>query len=189
MCCYGPLDSRGNPAVNALAFDTIMSFTLTQHRGGFGLTDPVYREIKFRVVKIRITDIVANTYYARIHLARVSDTTGLFEPGSEVDVDARPSDAINLAVRFGSPMYVAKTIAESAGTSLPEQPATPNESATEIVRSVRETLASFEDPTGKIAHPAVQNRDFGGGMRPSKTHGCLYASDFNEVVFVNYFIY
>ncbi|GLI68473.1 hypothetical protein VaNZ11_012899 [Volvox africanus] len=107
----------------------------------------ILKEIKFRVVKIRITDIVANTYYARIHLARVNDATGQPEAGTEVDVDARPSDAINLAVRFGSPMYVAKKIADTAGAPYPDQPATPNETATEIVRSVRETLASFEDPT------------------------------------------
>ncbi|PNW72526.1 hypothetical protein CHLRE_16g688302v5 [Chlamydomonas reinhardtii] len=107
----------------------------------------ILREIKFRVVKIRITDIVANTYYARIHLAKVNDATGQPEPGTEVDVDARPSDAINLAVRFGSPMYVSKRIADAASTVYPDQPAAPNETASEIVRSVRETLASFEDPT------------------------------------------
>lgn len=137
-------------------------------------------------MKIRITDIVANTYYARIHLAKVNDATGQPEPvsrnsfglralycppcsgptsadelfphipapaaspkGTEVDVDARPSDAINLAVRFGSPMYVSKRIADAASTVYPDQPAAPNETASEIVRSVRETLASFEDPTGE----------------------------------------
>ncbi|KXZ43808.1 hypothetical protein GPECTOR_80g168 [Gonium pectorale] len=107
----------------------------------------ILREIKYRVVKIRITDIVANTYYARIHLARIADATGQPEPGSEVDVDARPSDAINLAVRFGSPMYVSKRIADTASTAYPDQPPAANESNSEIVRSVRETLASFEDPT------------------------------------------
>lgn len=38
-------------------------------------------------------------YYARIHLARMN-AQGVIE-SDEVDVDARPSDAINLAVRFG----------------------------------------------------------------------------------------
>lgn len=37
----------------------------------------------FRVTKIRITDIIANTYYARIHVARQGE--------AELDVDARPS--------------------------------------------------------------------------------------------------
>lgn len=59
----------------------------------------IINTIGFRVTKIRITDIVANTYYARIHLARVN-AQGVPE-SEEVDVDARPSDAINLAVRFG----------------------------------------------------------------------------------------
>lgn len=107
----------------------------------------ILKEINFRVIKIRITDIVANTYYARIHLARLNGA-GQVEPDSEVDVDARPSDAINLAVRFGAPMYVNKRIAEVASTLL-QEPVPQSESSAEIVRSVRDTLASFEDPTGE----------------------------------------
>ncbi len=96
---------------------------------------------------------MANTYYARIHLARFTDS-GAVEPGSEVDVDARPSDAINLAVRFGSPMYVSQRIADAAATTLTDPAVTSGslgtsgETASEIVRSVREAIASFEDPTG-----------------------------------------
>lgn len=51
-----------------------------------------------------MTDIIANTYYARVHVARSGGE-------DEVDVDARPSDAINLAVRFGAPVYINKKIA------------------------------------------------------------------------------
>lgn len=59
-------------------------------------------ELGFKVTQIRITDIIANTYYARIHLARPNPSGG---PDVDArDVDARPSDAINLAVRFGAPM-------------------------------------------------------------------------------------
>ena len=106
------------------------------------------KEINFRVTKIRITDIVANTYYARIHLAHLN--SGQVEPDTEVDVDARPSDAINLAVRFGAPMFVNKRIADAASTSISQEPPVQNESSAEIVRSVRETLASFEDPTSEL---------------------------------------
>lgn len=60
-------------------------------------------------VQVRVTEIIANTYYARVHVARAGD------PPHEVDVDARPSDAINLAVRFGAPVYISKKI---AGASL-----------------------------------------------------------------------
>ena len=55
-------------------------------------------------LQVRVTDIIANTYYARVHVARAGGE-------GEVDVDARPSDAINLAVRFGAPVYIAKKIA------------------------------------------------------------------------------
>jgi len=111
----------------------------------------ILNTIGYRVTKIRITDIVANTYYARIHLARVGPQGQL--ESDEVDVDARPSDAINLAVRFGAPMYVNKRIAENA-TAHPVEAytagggvASGGESHADIVRSVRETLSSFEDPT------------------------------------------
>jgi hypothetical protein len=56
------------------------------------------------MLQVRVTDIIANTYYARVHVARAGGE-------GEVDVDARPSDAINLAVRFGAPVYIAKKIA------------------------------------------------------------------------------
>lgn len=101
--------------------------------------------VGYKVTKIRITDIISNTYYARVHLGKPSTSAGS-EP-EEVDVDARPSDAINLAVRFGAPMYVNKKIAEHATPHSTEVYAAHSESHADIVRSVRETLASFEDPT------------------------------------------
>ncbi len=117
------------------------------------------------MVHVRITDIVSNTYYARVHLARVNAVTGQPDPASELDVDARPSDAINLAVRFGSPMYVSSRIADAAAQPYPEQQEAKGaaagaggavvvvtgggESASEIVRSVREAIANYEDPTSR----------------------------------------
>lgn len=56
-------------------------------------------------LQVRVTEIIANTYYARVHVSRGGDLP------HEVDVDARPSDAINLAVRFGAPVYISKKIA------------------------------------------------------------------------------
>ena len=58
-----------------------------------------------QVTKVRVTALVGNTYHARVHLS------GGKEAGArEIDIDARPSDAINLAVRFNAPMYVAKQV-------------------------------------------------------------------------------
>lgn len=96
-----------------------------------------------RVSKIRITELVNNTYYSRVFLRLPGDGQ------HEVDVDARPSDAINLAVRCGAPIYVSRKIAEMATPLQPEPVAAPSASDmhAEVARSVREALASFEDPT------------------------------------------
>ena len=68
---------------------------------------------------MRVTDIIANTYYARVHVARPAGSDGA--PAHDADVDGRPSDAINLAVRFGAPVYVHRKIVESAAAVTQEQ--------------------------------------------------------------------
>ncbi|KAK8964729.1 Bifunctional nuclease 2 [Platanthera guangdongensis] len=57
----------------------------------------------FQVRMVRITDRVVNTYYARIYLRKASDNTN-------ISIDARPSDALNVAERFNAPIYVSKDI-------------------------------------------------------------------------------
>lgn len=55
---------------------------------------------------MRVTALVGNTYHARVHMS----TSGKNACTNEVDIDARPSDAINLAVRFNAPVYVNKQV-------------------------------------------------------------------------------
>ena len=55
--------------------------------------------------RVTIDDLWQNTFYARITLSKGSET---------IDVDARPSDAIALALRFRVPIYVAESVLESA---------------------------------------------------------------------------
>lgn len=63
----------------------------------------VLDEVGVGLRKVVITDLRDNTYYARIVLDA---------DGDEVAVDARPSDAIALAVRFEQPIYVSRTLME-----------------------------------------------------------------------------
>ncbi|GBF99500.1 hypothetical protein Rsub_12278 [Raphidocelis subcapitata] len=140
------------------------------------LTKAMLEAVGWRVTKVRITSIVANTYIARIHLARAprapaSDAAAAASEPAEVDLDARPSDAINLAARFGAPIYVAADIAATAAVpplELVEAAAADaaaaagghpgggaghgprGESNAEIVRSCRDAIASFDDPTVMI---------------------------------------
>jgi len=57
------------------------------------------------VVKIEITDIKNNTYYALIHLESA---------GKIMAVDSRPSDAIALALRTNSPIFVANSVLDKS---------------------------------------------------------------------------
>jgi uncharacterized protein len=58
-----------------------------------------------RVEKIVISDLRDNTFFALIHLRR--------EEGS-ITVDARPSDAIALALRTDAPIFVLRSVMEKA---------------------------------------------------------------------------
>ena len=63
-------------------------------------------ELDAEVVRISVVEMRDSTFYARIVLRR---------GGEEVELDARPSDAIALALRAKAPIYAADdVIAESA---------------------------------------------------------------------------
>jgi bifunctional DNase/RNase len=56
-----------------------------------------------KVLKIEVCDLKDNTFYARIYFST---------PEKKFDMDARPSDAIAMAVRFDAPIYVDDKIIE-----------------------------------------------------------------------------
>jgi bifunctional DNase/RNase len=58
-----------------------------------------------RVEKVVISDLQDSTFFARIHLLR--------EQG-EIALDARPSDAIALALRTDAPIFVLRSVMEKA---------------------------------------------------------------------------
>jgi uncharacterized protein len=72
------------------------------------------------VVRIEVSDLIDDTFYARL----VLDFKGKI-----LDFDARPSDAICLALRFSAPMYVDEKVMEKAGIILSEENETPAEIA------------------------------------------------------------
>jgi len=54
-----------------------------------------------KILSAVVTDLKDNTYYAKIHL---------WYGDSEYSVDARPSDAIALALRAEAPIFTAETV-------------------------------------------------------------------------------
>ena len=59
------------------------------------------RELSWKVSSIVIDDLKNNIYYAKIHLS--SENTSM-------EIDSRPSDAIALALRAKSPIFVRKKV-------------------------------------------------------------------------------
>lgn len=69
------------------------------------LLKSVLNELGATIERIEVTELRENTYYALVHL-RVD--------GRELQIDSRPSDAISLALRAQSPIYVAKQVLEAS---------------------------------------------------------------------------
>jgi len=65
----------------------------------------ILEELQATVDWIEVTELKDNTYFALIYL-RVGDR--------QLTIDARPSDAISLALRTKSPIYVAKPVLEAS---------------------------------------------------------------------------
>jgi uncharacterized protein len=72
-------------------------------------------ELDARVIRIVINDLRDSTFFAQIRLA-------VGEAGSNrtLEVDARPSDAIALALRTEAPIYVAQSVLDQAQTITPD---------------------------------------------------------------------
>ncbi|MGO9177324.1 MAG: bifunctional nuclease family protein, partial [Desulfobaccales bacterium] len=58
-----------------------------------------------QVSKVEVCDLRDNTYFALIYLSR---------GGSELTIDARPSDAIAIALRAKAPIFVAEMVIQKA---------------------------------------------------------------------------
>ena len=65
-----------------------------------------------KVISVVITDLNDNTYFAKIHL--------MYED-SEYTVDARPSDAIALALRSNAPVFAKETVLNKQSSEELEQ--------------------------------------------------------------------
>jgi uncharacterized protein len=65
----------------------------------------VIHDLNARVQKIVVCDLQENTFYALIHLALNGDT---------LMIDARPSDAIALALRTRAPIFVEESVIDNA---------------------------------------------------------------------------
>ncbi|MFN2462918.1 MAG: bifunctional nuclease family protein [Candidatus Dormibacteria bacterium] len=96
----------------------------------------IFGEIGARVTSIEVTSLTSEVFYARIHLAL---------DGRSVDIDARPSDAIALAVRAEVPILVSDDVLDRASvTPDSDQDETSDEAAEPTI--FKELVNSMELP-------------------------------------------
>lgn len=65
----------------------------------------IFEELGADLVRVVITDVIDGTYYAEIHLRA---------HGDDHVISARPSDAIAVAIRSGTSMFVADSLMDNA---------------------------------------------------------------------------
>jgi hypothetical protein len=70
------------------------------------LFSDVVTELKGEIVKVTVTELRENTYFARITIV---------QDGQELEIDSRPSDAIALAVRCDAQIFAADDVVDESG--------------------------------------------------------------------------
>jgi bifunctional DNase/RNase len=109
----------------------------------------VFNSLNARLLRVEVVALKDETFFGNI-VAEVD--------GRLLNIDSRPSDALALAVRAHVPIYVAKSVMETAGitpeTDLHEEPpAQPEEKAPSAPATGEEEssrLSIFEDFLGKL---------------------------------------
>jgi len=102
-------------------------------------------ELGVGVSRIIVSDLADETYRARLVLARAE---------AEIDIDARPSDAIALAVRVSAPIFATDAVLDRAAV-IPEAD---EEERLSVFRDFVNSLAADLDP------PAGEGGPAGGGF-------------------------
>lgn len=69
----------------------------------------ILKNLNVTVSRIEITDLKNNTFFARLVLKN---------GGKDVNLDARPSDCIALAVRVKCPIFIDELVVDEAGVSV-----------------------------------------------------------------------
>jgi bifunctional DNase/RNase len=93
------------------------------------------RALGFAVQRVEITDLRETTFYANIVL---------FDGTNTVELDARPSDSIALAVRAGCPIFVDDEVMDAAGRPVEADDELGDDEAEREVEEFREFLASVD---------------------------------------------
>jgi len=108
----------------------------------------IFTSLNAHIIRVEVSSLKDDTFYGNI-VAEVD--------GQTLNVDARPSDALNLAVRAHVPILVDRSVMDAAGITPEEdiqeqkQPESPAESAPqEPTEESQKRLSVFEDFLEKL---------------------------------------
>jgi len=94
----------------ALAIDRFVKEQETPRPMTHELLVSVIAALGGKVSRVEVTQLKDSTFHANLALATAD--------GREIDVDARTSDAIAIAVKTGAPLYVHEDVLEEAARDL-----------------------------------------------------------------------
>lgn len=100
------------------------------------LMSNIFRELNIRLVKVTVNDFADQVYYASLHLQLPGDS-------QLQEIDARPSDAIALALRAQCRILVAAQVAEKTGIQIEEAIDDADESEDQAAEPAPEELDKF----------------------------------------------
>jgi len=120
----------GGPEATAIAF--ALEQVETPRPMTHDLMRNILDDLGVRLERIVVTGLRESTFFAELHLRVGTDQ-------SLKAVSSRPSDAIALAVRTGSPIFAEEEVLDEAGY-LPEDEPDANEQPEEVVEKFRDFL-------------------------------------------------
>lgn len=131
-----PNEQKVLPICIGLLEANAISLALYQQKSSRPLTHEllfcVIQDLGYLVDKVEITEIKDNAFYASVFLRK--QASGRFKKTTLKKIDARPSDAIALALRSEAPIYVDRAVLEQAAVS-----------AEAIVRQTAGDTRDFQD--------------------------------------------
>ena len=105
-------DDQAVPIWIGLLEATSIASTLQDRKYERPMTHDLFKNfsdsLQISIAKVEVCDLKDNTFYARIYFVSKDNT---------FDMDARPSDAIALALRFNAPIYVEDAVMQKSKIS------------------------------------------------------------------------
>src|SRR5262245_22719040 len=106
-----------------------------------------FGDLGIAVKRIVVTRLADQVFYARLYVK---------QNGRDLDFDARPSDAIALAVRVECPIFVASEVMDTAGI-IPEAGELDGDKDKAVAIVEEESLAVIRDFVNSLEHPELSD--------------------------------